>query len=71
MQRDRVAVERHGEFIALLGPRLLGRYSDGGPSLHRSGWRDRQRRARLRRQRRQKVERRREAMALVDHPRAA
>lgn len=32
---DRPAVQRHAEFIMQLGPRLIGRYSDGGPSLHR------------------------------------
>lgn len=30
-----IAVQRHAEFIMQLGPRLIGRYSDGGPTLHR------------------------------------
>lgn len=29
--------ERHGEFIMLLGDRLLNRYTDGGPAVKRSG----------------------------------
>lgn len=32
--RERVSLveERHGEFVAALGDRLMARYSDGGPS---------------------------------------
>lgn len=33
--KDRPAVERHAEFIMRLGPRLIGRYSDGGATLHK------------------------------------
>jgi len=28
-------IERHGEFVAQLGDRLLGRYTDGGAGLKR------------------------------------
>lgn len=35
MSTERAAVKRHAEFVMQLGPRHLGRYSDGGATEHR------------------------------------
>jgi hypothetical protein len=50
MATERPAVARHAEFVMQLGPRLLGRYSDGGATTYNKD-RRKDKRARVARRR--------------------